>query len=321
MKPNRFTHGWGVFATVIGLALVAGTGPALADSTSEFAAWSGVARKRCDADARGSGKLDEVQFHRCMVDAHERSGWVPQDRIERCREKSGAFWGNRPGESDESLWNCLQREARKQADAGTAPAAAVRSQHGSLERAAARRPACEAWARDNIEEGGPVLSYVSRCMYGTASPAAIGADMDLGRPVVDERWSQLQSIVPADNPVRAGNRAWCADQNAGRGDSGHLRFDCACVDDLTVREQRLRRTDEGRIAQRRFDLKPCIDRAATADQVVEDMGGRSLGNLLDKDSAIRTRDACYRRAVERDLDIAVVADRSRLRKELEKRCK
>lgn len=320
MRPNRYTSLSAACAAVLGIALLAGSLPAQADGAAEFAAWSTAARKRCDADARDSGKLDEVLFHRCMVDAHERSGWVAQDRIERCREKSGAFWGNRPGESDESLWNCLQREARKQADAGTVPAAAARNQHGSLERAAARRPACEAWARDNIGEGGPVLSYVSRCMYGTASPAAIGAEMRLGRPGTDES-SALSQIMPADNPARAGNRAWCADQNAGRGDSGHLRFDCACVDDLTVREQRLRRTDDGRIAQRRFDLKPCIDRAATADIVVKDMGGRGLDNLLDRDSEIRTRDACYRRAVERDLDIAVVADRSRLRKELEKRCK
>ncbi len=320
MRPNRYTFLSAACAAMLGIALLAGSLPAQADGAAEIAAWSTAARKRCDADARDSGALDEVRFHRCMVDAHERSGWVPQDRIERCREKSGAFWGNRPGESDESLWNCLQREARKQADAGTVPAAAARSQHGSVERAAARRPACEAWARDNLEEGGPVLSYVSRCMYGTASPAAIGAEMRLGRPG-GEHGSALSQSVPTDNPARAGNRAWCADQNAGRGDSGHLRFDCACVDDLTVREQRLRRIDEGRIAQRRFDLKPCIDRAATADIVVEDMGGRGLDNLLDKDSAIRARDACYRRAVERDLDIAVVADRSRLRKELEKRCK
>ncbi|EGK72184.1 hypothetical protein METUNv1_01487 [Methyloversatilis universalis FAM5] len=320
MKPDWLRTLPVACMTALGLALLAGTPPARADGAAEFSAWSSAARTRCDADARDGGRLDEVRFHRCMVDAHERSGWVPQDRIERCREKSGAFWGNRPGESDESLWNCLQREARKQADSGMAPAVAARSQHGSIERAAARRPACEAWARDNIEEGGPVLSYVSRCMYGTASPAAIGAEMRLGRPGADEG-SALSQIMPADNPARAGNRAWCADQNAGRGDSGHLRFDCACVDDLTVREQRLRRIDDGRIAQRRFDLKPCLDRAATADIVVKDMGGRGLDSLLDRDSVIRTRDACYRRAVERDLDIAVVADRSRLRKELEKRCK
>lgn len=308
------------------ICMLAGASPVRADSRTDFDAWSTAARKQCDADARKSGRLDGVLFHRCMVDAHERGGWVTQERIERCREKSGAFWGNREGESDESLWNCLAREGKRYADSGgtsAASGAAALQGHDSPERARARRPACEDWARDNLEPDVSHLDYIARCMYSTASPAAVGATMRRGgtNDSAGQDAPALSGAAVGDNPVRAKNRAWCAEHNAGGDRSGLLRYDCSCVDSSTAMQQRARKLDDAAIVDRKFDLSTCVDRSTTAERVVADMGGRTLGSLFDSDDDIRARETCYRRAIGKDIKAADLADDARLRNALKRVCK
>jgi hypothetical protein len=311
-------------AALIGMLVSAS--PVRADSRADFDAWSAAARKQCDADARKGGRMDGALFHRCMVDAHEGGGWVAQERIERCREKSGAFWGNREGESDESLWNCLAREGKRHAESGGVAAAsgnAALQRHDSPERATARRPACEDWARDNLEPGASHLDYIARCMYSTGSPAAVGATMRRGgtNDTAGQDAPALSGAAVGDNPVRAKNRAWCAEQNAGGDRTGLLRYDCSCVDSSTAMQQRTKKLDDAAIVARRFDLSTCVDRSATAERVVADMGGRTLGSLFDSDDDIRARETCYRRAIGKDIKAADLADDERLRKALKRVCK
>ncbi len=323
MMRMRSVHHMAVAALI---GMLVGASPVRADSRADFDAWSAQARKQCDADARKGGRLDGVLFHRCMVDAHERSGWVTQERIERCREKSGALWGNREGESDESLWNCLAREGKRYADSGgtsAASGAAALQGHDSPERAKARRPACEDWARDNLEPGASHLDFIARCMYSTGSPAAVGAAMKRGAAdgTAGQDAPALSAAAVGDNPVRAKNRAWCAEHNAGGDRSGLLRYDCSCVDSSTALQQRAGKLDEAAIAARRFDLSNCVDRGATAERVVADMGGRTLGSMFDSDDDIRTREACYRRAVGKDLKAADLSDDTRLRDAVKRLCR
>jgi hypothetical protein len=323
MMRKRSVHQVAVAALI---GMLVGASPVRADSRADFDAWSAAARKQCDADARKGGRLDGVLFHRCMVDAHERSDWVTQERIERCREKSGALWGNREGESDESLWNCLAREGKRYADSGgtsAASGAAALQGHDSPERARARRPACEDWARDNLEPGASHLDFIARCMYSTGSPAAVAAAMN--RRGTGDTTAQDAAVLPGaaagDNPVRAQNRAWCAEHNAGGDRTGLLRYDCSCVDSSTAMQQRARKLDDAAVAARRFDLSSCVDRSATAERVVADMGGRTLGSLFDSDDDIRTREACYRRAVGKDLKAADLSDDTRLRDAVKRLCR
>lgn len=71
----------------------------------------------CPSAAMADDAPDRVRLFRCRADALISEGLIPPARIERCHERSGALWGNRPGEREESLWHCLRRE-RDRATAG-----------------------------------------------------------------------------------------------------------------------------------------------------------------------------------------------------------
>lgn len=308
-------------ATVLCLLSLAAATAGAAGNDAEYAAWARSARAGCESQTRSSGKQDTAKFHQCMVEAHRAGGWVAKDRAERCRDKSGSFWGNRPGEREESEWQCLEREGRKVAESGGWPAEGTNAlaKHESADRAKARRPACEAWARENLPLDAPQFGYVTSCMFATGSPAAVAAAMKLDRAVAEP--DQRRFIGQLDTPEREANRAWCADHNAGGRASGLLRYDCACVDQLTAREQQIGRKDRAALAARRLDLLTCVDRTLTGERAVADLGGRSLSRLFESDDDIRKREGCYRSALKQHVKTGDLADDASLRAALEKRCR
>lgn len=297
---------------------------AASEGAKAYLEWSDGVRRQCD---RAGG---DAQRYRCMADAHISDGRVPPDKIEFCRSRAAQLRESRPGDRDQSLWMCLSREGKRHAERGAASSGAPSPRERVAAQRAdsaagtaidprqdrmARQPACEAWAADNIGDPGLRKSYMARCLHGQGTPESLGAGYSKG-PM------PLSAAAPTGDAgaVRAKNRDWCAKQNAGRGGSGYLRYDCDCVDRETARHQVEGRLAERMIAQQQFDLNPCVNRAATADQVVAGMLDPGMRRMYGSEARANAIEACYRRAVERDMDVSELADYGRLRGQLSQRC-